>query len=283
MANDNLRLQPVHEVDWDYLIILDACRYDVFEEVYDDYLDGELKKVKSRGSATPAWLSKTFQEEYDYTYISANPFINDMGVEIGDIHHTNYNWKATDHFEKIIDVWYTGWDEEISTVHPKEVNINLFRYKNSGKNILHYIQPHVPYIGFDKVKGSSIGEMKNKIVEGSGNKSQEDRLMYSFRDKIGPLLEKHFGRQNIWKIRKLLSLELCSEYEYVFRTSDLSWYKKNAEIALESISNLIKELSGKIIITADHGEAFGEKGRWGHPADSGLDVLREVPWLEIEG
>lgn len=40
---------------WDYLIILDACRFDVFEEVYDDFLEGRLRKVESVGSSTPEW------------------------------------------------------------------------------------------------------------------------------------------------------------------------------------------------------------------------------------
>lgn len=59
-------LQPIHEEDWDYLIVLDACRYDKFKESYPDYLDGELRKVWSRASSTQPWLGKTFPDEYDF-------------------------------------------------------------------------------------------------------------------------------------------------------------------------------------------------------------------------
>ena len=40
------RVEIVKE-KWDYLIILDACRYDYFQDVYKKYLQGELfKKIK---------------------------------------------------------------------------------------------------------------------------------------------------------------------------------------------------------------------------------------------
>ncbi|ELY63814.1 hypothetical protein C492_06831, partial [Natronococcus jeotgali DSM 18795] len=39
------------ESEWDYCLVLDACRYDVFEDVYDDYLEGDLEKRRSPGSS----------------------------------------------------------------------------------------------------------------------------------------------------------------------------------------------------------------------------------------
>ena len=39
--------QNFFEEDWDHAIILDAARYDVFKEVYEDYFDGELEKRRS--------------------------------------------------------------------------------------------------------------------------------------------------------------------------------------------------------------------------------------------
>lgn len=49
----------INERDWDCLVILDACRYDYFEKVYEDYLSGDLRKVLSSGSCTEEWLNKT--------------------------------------------------------------------------------------------------------------------------------------------------------------------------------------------------------------------------------
>jgi len=51
----------VMEEDWDYLIILDACRYDFFSWMYSKYFEGKLIKAKSVGSCTVEWLIKSFR------------------------------------------------------------------------------------------------------------------------------------------------------------------------------------------------------------------------------
>ena len=50
----------VMEEEWDYLLVLDACRYDYFAEEYPKFLHGELQKKRSRGSSTSDWLLKNF-------------------------------------------------------------------------------------------------------------------------------------------------------------------------------------------------------------------------------
>lgn len=42
----------IEEIDWKYLIILDACRHDYFEKVYSNFFSGELRKVRSADCAT---------------------------------------------------------------------------------------------------------------------------------------------------------------------------------------------------------------------------------------
>ncbi len=63
--------------DWDHLIVLDACRYDYFEKVWQKYLPGKLRKKLSVGSTTVEWRDKTFTDYYgDVVYISSNPYIS---------------------------------------------------------------------------------------------------------------------------------------------------------------------------------------------------------------
>ena len=70
----------IYNTDWDVLIILDACRYDIFHEVYKETLGnlGSLKKVISPATHTMQWLNETFNEKKfdDVIYIAGNPFIN---------------------------------------------------------------------------------------------------------------------------------------------------------------------------------------------------------------
>ena len=45
---------------WDNLIILDACRYDIFKEL--NTIDGELTSRISRGSCTTDFLNENFRK-----------------------------------------------------------------------------------------------------------------------------------------------------------------------------------------------------------------------------
>lgn len=85
------------EEDWDYLIILDGCRYDYFREVHEGYLDGTLQKFASPATGTKEWCEKVFRSTYeDVVYVSANPHINSKGVR---------GINAKELFHKIVDVW----------------------------------------------------------------------------------------------------------------------------------------------------------------------------------
>lgn len=59
-------------------------------------------------------------------------------------------------------------------------------------------------------------------------------------------------------------------------------YRENLIWALPSVADCIRRAPvSKVVVTADHGEAFGEQGIWGHPGPCDIPVLRIVPWLEI--
>lgn len=71
---------PVWEREWDVLVILDACRYDVFESEYGDaaWLD-QLEAMTSVGSASPEWMDNTFTPGYydemeSTAYVTGNPY-----------------------------------------------------------------------------------------------------------------------------------------------------------------------------------------------------------------
>mgnify|MGYP002761863009 CR=1 FL=1 len=53
-------------------------------------------------------------------------------------------------------------------------------------------------------------------------------------------------------------------------------YDENLQYVLRELGEL--DISGKSIITADHGEMLGENGVYAHPCGYGLKHLREVPW-----
>lgn len=280
-----MEYQNITEEDWDYLIVLDACRFDFFEDVYEEFLSGSLEKKKSRGSSTLDWLVNSFPGQYDIAYYSANPYINSKGVPLNRSKwgaSCGYNWNPIEHFSEIIDVWDFGWEKELGTVHPRALNEAFHSNGHDKKSIIHYMQPHAPYISAGsgrKLKRIREGFEKSNSNGADGNSSG---LMSWFRSGLENYLE---GREIVMKIAMLLDLKMETIFNEVSKNGMKNtlekYYKNNLRIVLKYVSMLLEDLDGKIIVTADHGEAFGEKGVWEHHAETPIPVLTEVPWVEI--
>lgn len=273
------------EEDWDVLIILDACRYDFFEEMYDEYLNGRLEKKRSLGSSTPEWLVKNFPGRYSITYISTVPFINSKGIGLGETGSADakrYSWTATEHFEKIIDVWLDGWDEKLGLVPPQEVNEAYFSIDPDGRTIIHYHQPHGPFISYRKENPKCTTRQARRAKLEQGGKKY---FLNRFRGWIGPRVERMVGSKNVWRLRKFLDGEPIDNYEELWRKGRLNeieeFYRDNLEIALRATSALTDKLEGKVVVTSDHGEALGEEGFYAHFGGYHIPSLIEVPWLEL--
>jgi len=264
----------IDEGDWNHLVVLDACRYDFFREVYKEYLEGNLKKVKSRSSETSGWLAKTFTDRYDVDYVSANPYVNSAGVQLKDCtpNLTPFSWKATDHFNEIDDVWDYGWDSERGIVSPSKVTEKTL--EKEGRTITHYMQPHGPYPSFDSEEERRHG---NFHLAGGPK-------LGSIRGKIGLWLERNLGPEWVWRIRRLLGMDPTWVGEEIWRKEGFEsigkHYEKNLRLVLKEVKRLVQHLEGEIVVTADHGEGLGDEAS-GHALNREIPVLREVPWLKV--
>lgn len=279
-----MKKQEIQNGDWKYLIILDACRYDIFKAIYNDYLKGKLEKRESRGSSTGEWLHRTFREKMrDVTYISANPYINSKGITLDKVSRKcNVFWNPKEHFQKIIDVWDFGWDEEKRTVPPHKVNKAVEEnLENLERAIIHYMQPHGPPLSLE------VGSWKRTRNGTKGMHVNIPSYRWEVLNEITKLVPREIAklipREPYWKIKELLSIKPKGLFECGVRLKGdkFYYYKDNLRRVLTEVSKLIDKLHGKIVITADHGEAFGEQGEWQHPYGSDNPVLIEVPWLPI--
>lgn len=127
------------QADWDNLLLLDACRYDTFEEYCD--LPGDLEKRRTVQSSTIEFLYRSFDgaDLGDTVYVTANPQL----------------YRKREHLDldifEVINVWQDeGWDDEFRTVRPETV-VEAAReaaaeYPNK-RLLVHFIQPHYPFIG----------------------------------------------------------------------------------------------------------------------------------------
>jgi len=236
----------VFDEDWDTLVILDACRYDMFERVNN--IDGDLTARISKGSATTEWLKANLdgRDLRDTVHVTANPQLD----------RNRDTWDITLH--ETINVWLDeGWDDETGTVRAETMTeavldaVERFPHK---RLVVHYMQPHYPFIpaetDFDK-----------------------DHLQQIDGDSDGPTGE------NVWNQKFTGELDISRD--------DLwSIYIENLEYALEHVAELLEALSGKTIVTSDHGNYVGERAspipirEYGHPRGLYDEPVVRVPWLE---
>ena len=258
--------------DWKVLIILDACRYDTFAKIYPSYLKGNLQKVISPASYTLEWLMKTWKGKHeDVVYVSGNPFISSKNANMGKFFACgSRSFRASEHFYKVIDAWLYCWDDELGTVHPSllttvaEITYNKFPEK---KMVVHYIQPHEPFLGIKIERSSGKLEVVKKRILNAVFKVFGDyvySMMYRMWSSLGLDTPYHskiirkYGRETLIKA-----------------------YEDNLRLVLRHVKDLVRKLDGKIVITSDHGELLGEHGLYGHPPHMKYRELIEVPWLEI--
>ena len=235
--------------DWDNLIILDACRYDYFERVND--IPGELKPVVSKGGHSWAFMDGNFvgRELHDTVYVTANPHVEKLAED------TFYT------VENLLD----EWDEDIKTVRPEDVSAAAIeandRYPNK-RLIIHFMQPHTPYIG------PTADEIRKRITLDGWEKYRGTDI--NIEDD---------SRVDIWDVIKQGEVT-HGELERL--------YVESLEAVLKHVKQVVNEINGKTVVTADHGEMLGErvlsisKQRYGHPHDIQTPELRIVPWLTIE-
>jgi len=228
----------VIDADWDNLLILDACQYDLFAD--SDYPDGKLRSVVSGGSSTSDFLQYNFdgRNATDTVYVSANPQIERHGVD--------------EQVFKCVKLWTDRWDDDLRTVRPEDVTDAAIAAQEdhpSKRLIVHYIQPHYPFIG------ETGRQIEHGTVTGDGVIATERSVA------------------SVWD--KLANGDIA---EATVRTA----YRENLDLTLPEVDRLLNNLVGKSVVTSDHGNSFGTLGVYGHPGGVYLDDLVRVPWLEIE-
>ena len=232
--------KPLRELEWDNVIILDAARHDLYQETINSEADSRTTMESNSGSFIEENFSQGNWE--DTVVITANPFYNPehfkerTGRELEDTFHT------------VFQVWSTDWNEEKGTVMPEkmiekvETAEKLFPKK---RKIIHFMQPHYPFIDSDIDVG------------GYGDAFKEDAE----------------NKKNIWQQME----GGRKDHEEVIQA-----YKDNFTVMKPHLEKLSEILDGETYVTADHGNLIGESGFYGHPPGSKAKTLRKVPWDKLE-
>jgi len=243
----------VVDEDWDNLVILDSCRYDVYEEL--NTIKGKLESRLSRGSSSEEFLVENFRRHpfrsdfKDIVYVAANPYVSLL---------------VPDKFLEIYRVWDYGWDNDSNTVSPRSVVEDALRARMTYPDkrlIAHFLQPHEPFLGARFAQGTGIREHRKSALKNIAVPPQ-------LRD-LTPwdLLERgELDRKQVW-----------------------SAYRDNLATVLMYVKDLIAMLPGRSVVTSDHGNLFGERPHilypfreFGHPSRMYVKQLVIVPWLIVD-
>jgi len=160
--------------EWDLLVILDTCRVDALRSVAPEYSYlGSVDRIWSLGGTSPEWIAHTFDARYrdelrETAYLCANPHggtvLDDRGYVPGKhgqavkrlYRYGRWNPVEADDVGLFDRIWAydhdTVGDTRIKTqeVAPKRYvtdrAIKVGRDYDFNRMILHYMQPHYPYV-----------------------------------------------------------------------------------------------------------------------------------------
>ncbi|MFB6143838.1 MAG: hypothetical protein ABEJ98_00865 [Candidatus Nanohaloarchaea archaeon] len=135
--------EPIYQKEWDNLLILDACRHDIYEEV-----EGETESRITLGSNSKEFIRKTFSsgDFSDTVYVTGNPHF------FPDIFEDLTGRRPDEVFAEVFNTYETDWDEENGVVMPQSLIRDAKTAKKlfpDKKLIVHFMQPHTPYVKSD--------------------------------------------------------------------------------------------------------------------------------------
>ena len=234
----------VPDQDWDTLVVLDGCRYDMFEEL--NSIEGDLRSVISKGSESNEYLSENFagRSLHDTIYITANPYAANL---------------PGDTFYQTINLLNDHWDSQTKTVLPSTVvekTIEVHREHPNKRLIAHFMQPHYPFIG-------NLGkEIQHKGIVAQQSIESNERHIWS------GLLDN--------QTENSLNLVIAAYYE------NLQIVLPYVEKLHNSIDGKTVVTADHGNLLGDRLWPIPTRG-FGHPPRLRMKDLVRVPWLEITG
>lgn len=257
----------IWEDDWDICLVVDACRWDLWQEVADgNWPTGGCGW--SVGSASPEWYGQTFDPENlpdeRIGVVTANPFASKPSDRMPE--YLGEGTPIHRHDLEFVDyIFEDSWGCEvgggyIDVTHPAAVTNRAFdawTNHDLDRLVVHYMQPHIPF----RAKPEWFAKRENLQHFGEPD-----------LDAIEPQ-EDGGGNVEVWK-----------EIRNGTRTREEVWeaYRDNLEWVLGDIDRLRTAVDADLLITSDHGNAIGEWGLWSHPPGFHTPQLRRVPWVHVE-
>lgn len=196
----------IYEYDWDTIIILDACRYDYFDDVAQNY-DLDYECVWSSGYDTGSWYVNTWNRKRyeDIILMSDNPVPWREGQGLP--------------YKKFVKTFpiFTERGKTLNTFLPLEEvldrAIDIHEKHKDKKILLHLIPPHLPYYHeegmnflFRLFKSRQIGGARlYTAVQTYGNNNGFEKLIEYYKMNIELPLQLILERD--WKGKTIITAD----------------------------------------------------------------------------
>jgi hypothetical protein len=233
----------VFEESWDTLVVLDACRYDMFAE--QSTLPGHLESRQSQGSHTTEFLRANFGHRmlHDTVYVTANPQLYRHREDVRpDLHATVEVWQGDD------------WDPSLDTVPPETMTERVLEAAETYPNkriVAHYIQPHYPFLSEDGVFEDSQGYF------------EADQAGFWYQLRTGAL---SIPEEEVWRAYRATLDRALPAVESLIDAID------GKTVVTADHGNMVNERASPVPVV-----------EWGHPHGIYTEQLVRVPWLVVDG
>lgn len=235
----------VMDEDWDNLLILDACRYDMFAAQIG--LNGMLESRISLGSSSEEFLERNFDSRtcHDTVYVNANPYIPRLGLDKGTFH-------------AVVDC-LKDWDQDLETVRPETVADAARMAHESFPNkrlVAHFMQPHHPFIG-----------ETGRDLMGSGLSIDSD----GERDPV------------IWDHLESGSADVSLETVWTAYEENLNIVLSEVESLLDDLEGKTVITADHGNLLGERLSPIPSRRKYGHPYGVHTPELVRVPWFVCDG
>lgn len=247
----------VFSKSWDVLIILDTCRVDAIKQVQSEYdfLD-EIGQITSVGATSAEWMAATFRKKYSDT-IKNTAYLANNGFA--------YRVFYEEHDYTLPDPFLFSWDTVDGSDFGKLEHIWRYELVNDVRHVGHTKGSASPAYVTDRGIAINRNYDFNRTIlhynkphsAYTANALNDGRDLYKFEEQPFEYLKKGGNKNKVFE-------------SYI---DDLRYVLDSVEVLLENID------AGKVVITADHGEAFGEFNTYCHPFGSLNPYIRRVPWV----
>jgi hypothetical protein len=240
--------------EWDLLVVLDACRVDALAAVAPEYdFLSDVGERWSVGSTSIEWIANTFTESYadeaaETAYITANHF-SDAAFSTREFPPYGEDLPP---FGRAVPVAWPSW----RTVRSEDLCEleEVWRYGRDDEAST--VPPRV---------------VSDTVIE-AGRDSRCDRVVAHYMQPHDP----YIGSDTLNSPGELYRLNDGD----VSRDELWDAYIDTLRLVLDDVELLLENYDAEtVVITADHGEAFGEWGSAAHTIAFPHPAVRKVPWV----